>query len=73
MKLLEEEENCGNPEAKLNICKVFVVIHKSVVDMSAKMYQQVKRKNYVTPTSYLEFAKGYIIQTNSFLKQRTMN
>ncbi|CAK9199554.1 unnamed protein product [Sphagnum troendelagicum] len=59
IKLMEDEENVGNADAKANVCKVFVIIHKSVVDMSQKMYLQVKRKNYVTPTSYLEFAKGY--------------
>lgn len=59
IKLMEDEENVGDADAKANVCKVFVIIHKSVVDMSQKMYLQVKRKNYVTPTSYLEFAKGY--------------
>jgi dynein heavy chain len=58
IKLMEDEENVGDADAKANVCKVFVIIHKSVVDMSQKMYLQVKRKNYVTPTSYLEFAKG---------------
>jgi dynein heavy chain len=66
IKLMEDEENVGNAEAKANVCKVFVIIHKSVVDISQKMYLQVKRKNYVTPTSYLEFAKGLLLQPNSF-------
>ena len=57
IKLLENEENVTG-DIRVNICKLFVIIHKSVVDMSAKMYAEVKRKNYVTPTSYLDFAKG---------------
>jgi dynein heavy chain len=54
---MESEENITG-DIRVNVCKLFVIIHKSVVDMSAKMYAQVKRKNYVTPTSYLDFAKG---------------
>nr|PNR35709.1 hypothetical protein PHYPA_021559 [Physcomitrium patens] len=58
IKLLENEENVTGV-TRTNVCKLFVIIHKSVVDMSAKMYAEVKRKNYITPTSYLEFATGY--------------
>jgi dynein heavy chain len=58
VKLMEKEENVKG-DVKANVCKLFVIIHKSVADMSQLMYNQVKRKNYVTPTSYLEFAKGY--------------
>ncbi|EFJ08553.1 hypothetical protein SELMODRAFT_185288 [Selaginella moellendorffii] len=58
IKLMADEENVA-AAVKTNICKIFVIIHKSVIIISTKMYAQLKRRNYVTPTSYLEFAKGY--------------
>ncbi|CAM6118761.1 unnamed protein product [Calypogeia fissa] len=59
VRLMQPEENLGTSEVKNSVCKIFVTIHMSVFQMSEKMLVQVKRKNYVTPTSYLEFAKGY--------------
>ncbi|BFI30788.1 dynein axonemal heavy chain [Marchantia polymorpha subsp. ruderalis] len=59
VRLMADEQNLGTAEVKSAVCNIFVTIHMSVVNMSAKMFSQVKRKNYVTPTSYLEFAKGY--------------
>jgi hypothetical protein len=56
-KLLEEEK-LGALEVKAGICQVFVTAHQSVQDMAAKMKEQLKRQVYVTPTNYLEFAKG---------------
>lgn len=60
VRLMQPEENLGTPEVKASVCKIFVTIHMSVFQMSEKMLVQVKRKNYVTPTSYLEFAKGCV-------------
>lgn len=37
-----------------------VFIHNSVIDFSDKFYGELRRKNYVTPTSYLELLKLYI-------------
>jgi hypothetical protein len=34
--------------------QVFVTAHQSVEVTSTKMYAQLKRRNYVTPTNYLE-------------------
>lgn len=58
VKLLADEETLPTPEMRLSVCKVFVTIHKSVVVQSQKMLERLKRQYYVTPTSYLEFAKG---------------
>ncbi len=33
---------------------MFVTAHQSVETTSAKMYAQLKRRTYVTPTNYLE-------------------
>lgn len=41
------------------MAKVFVVCHRSVVDMSERMLFEMRRHNYVTPTNYLELVTGY--------------
>ena len=35
-------------------------IHNSVITYSEKFYDELRRKNYVTPTSYLELLKLYM-------------
>jgi dynein heavy chain len=37
-----------------------VYVHNSVIDYSDQFYGELRRKNYVTPTSYLELLKLYI-------------
>lgn len=37
-----------------------VSIHNSVINYSVKFFTELRRKNYVTPTSYLELLKLYI-------------
>lgn len=54
-----EHIDVGDDELKKNVAEVFVVVHRSVVDMSARMLMEVKRYNYVTPTNYLELVSGY--------------
>jgi hypothetical protein len=39
--------------------QVFVTAHQSVEVTSAKMYAALKRRNYVTPTNYLETVSYY--------------
>ena len=41
------------------VASVFVVCHRSVVDMSDRMLFEMRRHNYVTPTNYLELVAGY--------------
>ncbi|XP_053403795.1 dynein axonemal heavy chain 2-like isoform X4 [Mercenaria mercenaria] len=56
------EESLGSEEEdghKSSLAKIFSVMHKSVFDMSVKMYAEMKRHNYVTPTNYLELVSGY--------------
>jgi hypothetical protein len=48
-----------NQQVKDDLCRVFVAAHQAVEDTSRRMWQQVKRRNYVTPTSYLEAVRGY--------------
>ena len=44
---------------KSNVAQVFTTMHSSVSDMSKKMFEEMKRYNYVTPTNYLELVTGY--------------
>lgn len=54
-----QTENLGTAEIKENVCRVFVTAHQSVEKTSAKMFEQLKRQNYVTPTNYLETVRNY--------------
>ncbi|GIM07381.1 hypothetical protein Vretimale_11536 [Volvox reticuliferus] len=49
----------GSADVKTAVCKVFVTAHQSVEATSTKMFQALKRRNYVTPTNYLETVRGY--------------
>jgi dynein heavy chain len=52
-------ESLGSEDVKNSICKVFVTVHQSVEETSKRMYAQISRRNYVTPTNYLETVRGY--------------
>lgn len=38
---------------------MFALMHKSVSDESKKMYDEIRRNNYVTPSNFLELTAGY--------------
>ena len=42
------------------ICEMCVEIHTSVSEMSEVFYEELRRRNYTTPTSYLELINLYI-------------
>jgi len=42
------------------VADMFVTAHQSVSKVSAQMREEVKRINYITPTSYLETVNNYI-------------
>ena len=42
------------------LAQISVEIHTTVVDYSDRFFNELKRKNYTTPTSYLELLKLYI-------------
>lgn len=54
-----EDQDLGSAQVKEAVCKVFVTAHQSVSALSARMLDQLKRVNYVTPTNYLETVRGY--------------
>jgi dynein heavy chain, axonemal len=64
-KLLESQDVSGSAIRKA-ICKVFVTAHESAMETSTKMFAAIKRRNYVTPTNYLEFVNGY----NTLLREK---
>ena len=55
-----EHVNLDEERQRTAIAKVFSTTHLSVIDSSARMIDELKRYNYVTPTNYLELVKGYI-------------
>lgn len=44
---------------KPNLAQMFANMHSSVVLCSKQMLVEMRRKNYVTPTNYLELVDGY--------------
>jgi dynein heavy chain len=63
---LLHSQDVGSSAIREAICKVFVTAHESVTDTSTKMFSAIKRRNYVTPTNYLEFVNGY----NTLLREK---
>ena len=47
-------------QMKLSISDVFCKMHVSVLNSSNKMYNELKRQNYITPTHYLDLVSGYV-------------
>lgn len=54
----KEELGISNFIQKLS--EMSVAIHKSMIDYSERFWNELRRKNYVTPTSYLELVKLYL-------------
>uniref|UniRef100_A0A1I8GGQ9 DHC_N2 domain-containing protein n=1 Tax=Macrostomum lignano TaxID=282301 RepID=A0A1I8GGQ9_9PLAT len=50
----------GDDELKEKLSEMCVMIHTSVTDMADKFYNELKRKFYTTPTSYLELINLYL-------------
>ncbi|XP_041988681.1 dynein axonemal heavy chain 2 isoform X2 [Aricia agestis] len=44
---------------RASVASIMSLIHSSVGAYSIKMWEEMKRTNYVTPTSYLELVSGY--------------
>lgn len=41
------------------IAQMFSIMHRSISDESKKMFAEIRRNNYVTPTNFLELTSGY--------------
>lgn len=56
-KFLEDIEL--TPETRSSVVKICKQFHVDARNLSAKFYEGLKRRNYVTPTSYLELIQAY--------------
>jgi hypothetical protein len=56
---LEKTAELSEAQMKAAIAEAFAYTHMSVTEASVKMLEELKRRNYVTPTNYLELVKGY--------------
>jgi len=56
----KSQEHLDIGEFREALCKLSVEIHQNVRDYSEKFYEELRRRNYTTPTSYLELLKLYI-------------
>lgn len=55
--IAEGDLNLGDDE---DLCvEMFKIMHQSVEKKSQKFFDELRRKNYVTPTSYLELLSTY--------------
>jgi len=55
----EDAKDLGIEDYVTPLCEMAVKIHRSVEVGSEKFYNELKRHNYTTPTSYLELIKLY--------------
>lgn len=53
-------DNLGISEYVEKLSELSVTIHRSIFEYSDKFFNELKRKNFTTPTSYLELLKSYI-------------
>ncbi|XP_059156869.1 dynein axonemal heavy chain 2-like isoform X2 [Physella acuta] len=54
-----DKERYNLDKNKHALAQMFTIMHKSVSEFSSKMFEEMKRHNYVTPTNYLELVAGY--------------
>ena len=60
IKDLKANDQIGINDFVEKLANMGVIIHNSVIEFSDKFYSELRRKNYVTPTSYLELLKLYV-------------
>ncbi|XP_070183890.1 dynein axonemal heavy chain 6-like, partial [Littorina saxatilis] len=64
-----ESVDLGGDELKARIAEMCVEIHVSVSNMAERFYDELKRRYYTTPTSYLELINLYL----TMLQEKTKN
>ena len=60
VKEFKSNETLGLAEFVSKLSDIGVHVHKSVIEYSDDFFNELRRKNYVTPTSYLELLKLYM-------------
>jgi dynein heavy chain len=56
----QNETALGISEHMDILCQMSVEIHTSVAEASDQYFSELRRKNYTTPTSYLDLIKTYV-------------
>lgn len=46
-------------ELRLSVAQFFSGAHTRVIELSSKMFNELKRVYYITPSNYIELVKGY--------------
>ncbi len=64
-----EEVDLGEDGIKENIADMCVEIHTSVTSMADRYYNELKRRYYTTPTSYLELINLYLTMLDEKRRQ----
>ncbi|KAL2609519.1 hypothetical protein R1flu_028092 [Riccia fluitans] len=59
----------GSDETKKTVAKMCVSIHTSVSEMATKFYNELRRKYYITPKSYLDCVNLYVELLNEKRKE----
>jgi dynein heavy chain len=59
-RFFQENASLGVGELKEPLSKICVEIHTSVTKKGEAFYQELRRRNYTTPTSYLELIRLYL-------------
>ena len=60
--LAEDQES--NSALMASVSKVFVEVYRSVEEETQKFYDELHRRYYTTPTSYMEFVRLYLSKLN---------
>ena len=55
----------SNSALVASLSKVFVEVHKSVEEETQKFYDELRRRYYTTPTSYMVFVRLYLSKLNA--------
>ncbi|XP_065178852.1 dynein axonemal heavy chain 6-like [Sycon ciliatum] len=64
-----EQVDLGDEQLKPKICEMCVEVHTSTVDMAERFFNELRRRYYTTPTSYLELINLYLDMLKDKRKQ----
>jgi len=53
-------EDVVDAETRKEVAATLVAVHKSVLEVSARMRDEIGRVNHVTPTNFIETVRGYL-------------
>ena len=74
LELSELGKNPESNEALLeSVSKVFVEVFNSVEQETQKFYEELRRRYYTTPTSYMEFVRLYLSKLNDKRAELSFN